>query len=67
MCLSIAVRVGVARGADPNERGTREDDERHQPFLDWYPHDVGERHEGLPALVWAASATSRSRSRPVVQ
>jgi hypothetical protein len=37
-------------GAQANERDTRSDDERHQPFLDWYPRDVCDDHDGPPAV-----------------
>src|SRR2546430_10114085 len=42
-------------GARANERGTRGDDERHQQFLNRYPRDVREYHDGLRA----ASHSSR--------
>jgi hypothetical protein len=37
-------------GAHANERGTRGQDERHQPFLEWYARDMCEDHDGPPAV-----------------
>src|SRR4029450_10296917 len=37
-------------GAHTNERGTHGDDERHHQFLDRYPRDMCERHDGPPAV-----------------